>query len=331
MKPVLLSLAAAAILSAQQPRVENAKLETRALNGSLASQIKSLGAGPFWTAWSEPIIPGQHNDMCRWGDQGGRDGGDGHAAGTPVRLEGPTALFVLVRVENSQVDRIRVSSPDCSLDAGGLPFYWITSVPPAESVNWLKSELVGAPMESAILAISLHSGPDADRALDDLTSTSQPDRVRERTAFWLGTSRGAHGVDVLKRMLASDPSTRVREQVVFALSVSKDPAALTTLLDTAKNNKDPQVRGKALFWLAQKAGNKQARDVIANAVNDPERSVKEQAVFALQQMPPDQGIPLLIDVAKNNPDPAVRKRAMFWLGQSKDPRALDFFSQVLKQ
>jgi len=25
----------------------------------------------------------------------------------------------------------------------------------------------------------------------------------------------------------------------------------------------------------------------------------------------------------------VRKQAMFWLGQSKDPRALDFFTQIL--
>lgn len=326
MKTVLSFLAAAAILSAQQPQVENAKLETRALNGSLASQIRSLGAGPFWTAWSEPIVSGQHNDMCRWGD------GDGHAAGTPVRLEGPTALVVLVRVENSQIDRIRVSSPDCSLDAGGLPFYWITSVPAAESVNWLKSEVAGAQMESAILAISLHSGAAADRALDDLTAPGETARVRERTAFWLGTSRGAHGVDVLKRMLANDPSPQVREQVVFGLSVSRDPGALSTLLDAAKSNKDPQVRSKALFWLAQKAGNKQVRDVVAGAVvNDPDRSVKEQAVFALKQMPEEQGIPLLIDVAKNNPDPSVRKRAMFWLGQSRDPRALDFFSQLLKQ
>ncbi len=271
------------------------------------------------------------------GRQRGQQGGNGHAANTPVRLEGPTALVVLVRVENSQVDRMRVSSPDCSLDAGGLPFYWITSVPAAESVNWLKSEVAspqegGAQMESAILAVSLHAGPAAERALDDFTAPSQPERVRERTAFWLGTSRGAHGVDVLKRMLATDPSVRVREQAVFALSVSRDPAALTTLVDVAKNNKDAAVRSKAVFWLAQKAANKQARDVIASAVvNDPDRSVKEQAVFALQQMPPDQGIPLLIDVAKNNPDPAVRKKAMFWLGQSKDQRALDFFSQVLKQ
>jgi len=333
MKIILATLAAAAILSAQQPpQVENAKSETRPLNGTLAAQIKSFGAGPFWTAWTEPIIPGQQNDMCRWGDNDGGIGGSGHAANTPVRLEGPTALVVLVRVENSQVDRMRVSSPDCSLDAGGLPFYWITSVPAAESVNWLKSEMGGAQMESAILAVSLHAGPAAERALDDFTAPGQPERVRERTAFWLGTSRGAHGVDVLKRMLATDPSVRVREQAVFGLSVSRDPAALTTLLDAAKNSKDAGVRGKALFWLAQKAANKQARDVIAGAVvNDPDRSVKEQAVFALQQMPPDQGIPLLIDVAKNNPDPAVRKKAMFWLGQSKDQRALDFFSQVLRQ
>ena len=89
-------------------------------------------------------------------------------------------------------------------------------------------------------------------------SPSQPERVREKTAFWLGTSRGAHGVDVLKRMLASDPSQKVREQVVFALSQSKEPAGMAAVIDAAKNDKDAQVRGKALFWLAQKAANKQS-------------------------------------------------------------------------
>ena len=40
---------------------------------------------------------------------------------------------------------------------------------------------------------------------------------------------------------------------------------------------------------------------------------------------------VLINVAKTNQNPAVRKQAMFWLGQSKDPRALDFFAQVLSK
>jgi HEAT repeat protein len=119
--------------------------------------------------------------------------------------------------------------------------------------------------------------------------------------------------------------------VVFALSQSREPAGMAAVMDAAKNDKDGRVRSRALFWLAQKAANKQAQDVINNAVlNDPDRAVKEQAVFALKQLPADQGVPLLINVAKNNPDAAVRKKAMFWLGQSTDPRALDFFAQVLK-
>jgi hypothetical protein len=325
--PIIAILSSVCIWAQPQPQVENAKFEARAFSGSLASQLSSPGAGPFWAAWSEPIIPGRHGDMC-WSNG---DNWNQHATGAPVRLEGQTSLVVLVRMENAQVDQLRIASPDCRFDGGGLPFYWLNAVPPAESVNWLKAQVGGRHLDSVILAISLQSGPAADRALDDFVSTSQPERVREKTAFWLGSSRGAHGVDVLKRMLANDPNLKVREQVIFALSQSKEPAGMAAVIDAARNDKDGQVRSKALFWLAQKAANKQAQDVIGNAVlNDPDRSVKEQAVFALKQLPEDQGVPLLINVAKNNPDPAVRKKAMFWLGQSKDPRALDFFAQVLK-
>jgi HEAT repeat protein len=64
--------------------------------------------------------------------------------------------------------------------------------------------------------------------------------------------------------------------------------------------------------------------------DDPETEVKKKAVFALSQLPKDEGVPLLIQTAKTNKNPAVRKQAFFWLGQSKDPRALAFFEQVLK-
>jgi HEAT repeat protein len=266
--------------------------------------------------------------MC-WSN--GNNNEDGHAMGAPVRLEGQTTLLMLVRVENSQVDQIRVSSLDCRFDGGGLPFYWFTGVSPEQSVAWLKTQVAEKNPDRAIMAIAMHSGPAADRALDELTASSQPARVRERTAFWLGNSRGAHGLDVLRRMIANDPDVRVREQVIFAISQSKDPSALPLLIEEARNDKTPQLRSKALFWLAQKAQNKQAADTISNAVlNDPDRAVKEQAVFALKQLPESEGVPLLINVAKSNPDPAVRKKAIFWLGQSKDPRAIDYFAQVLK-
>jgi len=59
--------------------------------------------------------------------------------------------------------------------------------------------------------------------------------------------------------------------------------------------------------------------------------VVQETFLALSQLPKDEGIPLLIKVAKTNQNPAVRKQAMFWLGQSKDPRALEFFAEVLSK
>jgi HEAT repeat protein len=53
-------------------------------------------------------------------------------------------------------------------------------------------------------------------------------------------------------------------------------------------------------------------------------------VFALSQLPKDEGVPLLIQQARTNKNAAVRKQAMFWLGQSKDPRALKFFEEILR-
>ena len=64
--------------------------------------------------------------------------------------------------------------------------------------------------------------------------------------------------------------------------------------------------------------------------DDPEIEVKRRAVFALSQLPTGEGVPMLIDLARNHRLPEVRRQAMFWLGQSRDPRAVDFFEQILR-
>jgi HEAT repeat protein len=78
------------------------------------------------------------------------------------------------------------------------------------------------------------------------------------------------------------------------------------------------------------AGAKVASTITEAIANDPDTDVKKRAVFALSQLPHGEGVPLLIDVARKNPNPVVKKQAIFWLGQSKDPRAIDFFAQILK-
>src|SRR5439155_15823151 len=98
---------------------------------------------------------------------------------------------------------------------------------------------------------------------------------------------------------------------------------------TAKNDRSTKVRGQALFWLAQKAGREAVAAISGAIENDPDTDVKKKAVFALSQLPRGEGVPKLIDIARTNRNPEVRKQAIFWLGQSHDPRAAQFFEEIL--
>ncbi len=318
---------------AQTPRLLNARSETRPVS-NLDSDFQAIVKGqssPAWIGYAVPAIPHRGDSWCGGFALEGRNFSSqttGANSG-PVQLEGSRTLVVLYRIENHAVDKVRTSSLDCELDAGGLPFYWLTGVRPADSVRLLGSDAVQHG-ESTNAAIAQHNDPAADQALENFVAPAQPEKMREKALFWLGSTRGRHGYEVLKRVVAQDTSDRVREKAMFALSVSKEPEALTTLLDTAKNDRSPRVRGQALFWLANKAGKKETAAITDAIRNDPDTQVKRRAVFALQQLPKDEGVPLLIEVAKTNKNPEVRKQAMFWLGQSKDPRATLFFEQILK-
>ncbi len=109
------------------------------------------------------------------------------------------------------------------------------------------------------------------------------------------------------------------------------PETFETLVSIARSDSEPRLRSEALFWLAQKAGQKVSAMIADRIDQDPDTEVKKKAVFALSQLPKDEGVPLLIKVARTNANLEVRKQAMFWLGQSKDPRAVDFFADVLSK
>jgi hypothetical protein len=351
---VALILAAPA---AAQSRFTNARTETRSAAQGLQREIQAAAArgGIVWIGYRAPMIAG-HRQMCCFdgpADSTGccgmcrLEGGSGvsmntgdalQQRGSRIALESPTEFLVLARFENQVLTRIRTFTPDCDVDAGSTAVVWLTDVKPDESVAWLSTVATSASDtgdrrertgKQAVTAVALHDVPSADRALEAFVATNQPEWLRSDTAFWLGSARGEAGVRLLTRMIQQDPSDKVRDKVTFGLSVSQAPSALPTLIATAKNDKSPHVRGQALFWLAQKAG-KEAVATIADAIErDPETEVKKKAVFALSQLPKDEGVPKLIDVARNNRNPEVRKQAFFWLGQSKDPRALQFFEDVL--
>lgn len=119
------------------------------------------------------------------------------------------------------------------------------------------------------------------------------------------------------------------KQAIHAIAMHSAPSALNVLIRTARQDPDTRRRSDALFWLAQRAG-QQAVATITDAINnDPETEVKKKAVFALSQLPHDEGVPKLIEVARTHRNPEVKKQAFFWLGQTKDPRAIQFFEEIL--
>ncbi len=344
-------------LGADAPHILNARVEHRSAAAGLDATFRGLvqsTAGPAWMGYAVPIVPGNRS-MCCSDSSGGWTGGEGNCgpchleensgsslkARDPqrVELEGSASLLVMFRVAGNRVTKIRTFTENCELDAGGLPVYWLTDVQPAQSVALLETFVRGGASlqteedehlsRSALAAIALTDAPAADQAFDRFVGPAQPESLRRDAAFWLGEARGQHGLAVLQRLVQDDPSQRVREQAIFGLSISKEAGALPALINVAHHNADAEARGKALFWLAQKAGRKAAQAITEAIANDPETRVKKQAVFALSQLPRDEGVPLLIQVARTNQNPAVRKQAMFWLGQSKDPRALNFFEDIL--
>jgi hypothetical protein len=358
MTKVLASLMLAGAL-APQGRFTNVRSETRSAAQGLEREVRAAAArgGIVWIGYRAPMVAWPRRMCCSDTVTGSGDsslccgicrldGGSGVTLSTAeyasrIVLESPTEFLVLARFENGAITRLRTFTPDCDVDAGSMTLIWMTDVKPEESIAWLSTLATSTAAASdtgqarervakqAVTAIALHNVPAADRALEAFVAPVQPEWLRSDAAFWLGSSRAEPGARLLARMVQQDPSDRVRDKAVFALSISNAPSALPTLIAVAKEDKSTRVRGQALFWLAHKAG-KEAVATITEAIDrDPETEVKKKAVFALSQLPKDEGVPRLIDVARNNRNPEVRKQAFFWLGQSKDPRAVQFFEDIL--
>jgi hypothetical protein len=355
----------AAVALAQQPRLTNGKVTTQpapALQQAFKAAVSNY-ADVGWIGYAVPVVDGERVMCCFNSGNGFVNGTGGNQAccgmcmldpstdGTtmstrpqtgqaagPVKLEGADTMVVLFRVVNRQVERVRVFSEDCQLDAGGREVTWLTGVKPPESIALLESLVTINPstdrrdriVDGSISAIALHEDALATAALERLLAPSQPQQVRAKVPFWLGNTRGRRGLEILQRVVKDDASVEVKKKAVFGISQSRETQAVDVLIENAKTNADTSVRSESIFWLAQKAGAKAATAITERIEQDPDTEVKKKAVFALSQLPKDEGVPLLLQVARTHSNPAVRKQAIFWLGQSKDPRALAFFAEVLK-
>jgi len=307
------------LASAQPPTIVNTTLTTRTIAAPLERELTAAIAATTdvtWFSWSVPSSDtgrgpccwsGRDNEYLRCGCQleEGRARG---TASTTVTAGAVGAVGAAVAV-----------GPAGSGNAGAAR----TAPVQLEGSRRL---IVLARVENG--AIQKFAAYSADCDLD----------AGGRPVVWLDGVKPADSVAYLAKSAndaappaapASSRTSRSVDAPLMALSMHADSSAIPALIQLAKAAPVAHVRAQALFWLSQRAGAKVVSTITGAIENDPDTDVKVRAVFALSQLPKDESVPLLIGLARANKNAQVRKQAMFWLGQSKDPRALAFFEEVL--
>jgi hypothetical protein len=238
---------------AQTPAVENGKLETHVVTRGLAGEIPTLAerlTQPAWIGYAVKVPAGDSSDGCWSGD-----GGFTRRRLTTLKLEGPNELFVLYRIADRRVEKIRIASSECPIDAGGLTLHWLTGVTSMDSVDYLTTFTTGdarrSLSNSAITAIALHADPVGVDRLVALARNGQSSGVRSQALFWVAQRAGTKAAGVITDALDNDPDTEVKKRAVFALSQLPKDEGIPKLIEVARNNRNPEVRRQAMFWLGQ--------------------------------------------------------------------------------
>src|SRR5262249_13342540 len=189
---------------AQPSNLQNARVEVRSVQpGQLHRELNRAVAesGSHWVGYAVPAIEGNfHDDRRCHSLESDLDCTRTSETPRPRLLDETGQLLVFVRAADGNVDRVRSFSDGCPIDAQSRRVVWLTPVNSDESVTFLASLLHPAEGSSSIkgakqsdyggitAVVALHAGSGADRALKDLMGKSQPLKVREQAAFWLGNA-----------------------------------------------------------------------------------------------------------------------------------------------
>jgi hypothetical protein len=356
---VLLGLAATA--SAQQPPIQNGKVETRkpaALDREIATIAATATVEPVWVGWRVPIVDGERGGCNTWSTDDlyyrgltldyaplGATASYGRPQVTPpagaMPLEGGTGLVVLLRLIEGRVERMRTIGDDCPVDAGGRTVYWLDGVPPADSLRTLDAYTREDSFErlsmnarrsltrSALSAIAMHRDAGADAILDRIATASTGGELRQQAVSLLGSYRGAHGFTMLQKLLQNERQSTARVELINAIGQTREAGTVGALRGLLKDP-DPKIRAAAVYYFAIRGQQAVVPEVTAIVDNDPDNNVRKRAVSGLGRLPADAAIPMLIQIARTNKNPEVQKQAVSLLSQSRDPRAVAFMEEILR-
>lgn len=152
-----------------------------------------------------------------------------------------------------------------------------------------------------------------------------------REARNLGEVRPADAARYFVQLARQGATEHGARDALFGAVLADVPDIWRDLLALARERGVPTgVRTSALFWLGQEAAGAATEGLTDVAfAEDEEQDVRDAAVFALSQRPAGEGVPVLMDLARTAEQAKTRRMAFFWLAQSRDPRVVPFFEEVL--
>jgi hypothetical protein len=245
--PVIV-LAALLTMGAVQAPVINAVVEHRAVANGLARELDAIAqqGRAVWVGYRVPMVRSRGDRLSTASTCCGR-----------CRLEPPTDLVMLLKIDRSGVLEIRPEAADCDIDAAGAPMVWLDAVRPEDSVSWLAgiARETGGPAsrlaDRALTALALHASAAASPVLVDIARSGSTAPVKGRALFWLAQRAVEEAVPTITSAIDADPDTEVKRQAVFALSQMPKDEGIPRLIELARTHRNPEVRRQAFFWLGQ--------------------------------------------------------------------------------
>ena len=184
---------------------------------------------------------------------------------------------------------------------------------------------------SALRALAETKNARAQSRLMEIARTDTTPELR-KTAIRVMGERGEGAIDDLIKLFDGEQVTDVKRSALQSLSEIKSPRVDDKLIEVARSNDAMEVRRQAIRLLGERVGQRSLDFLSTTAQsNDANAEVQVQAVRAISERRAEESVPLLIKIAKTHPNQLVRKQAIRSLGESGDPRAVEFFREVLSK